>query len=119
MAGGMPGKMGAMVLSATAALRTGCGLLTAHIPKCGLDILQTAVPEAMAQVDTDADVISEIPIDWDPTTLVVGMGMGTASKTADALQTLLQKLDRPIVLDADALNIIAENKKMLDHVPDG
>ncbi|MES2394742.1 MAG: NAD(P)H-hydrate epimerase, partial [Bacteroidota bacterium] len=49
------GKMGAAVLSAKACVRTGVGLLTTHIPKIGYDILQTSLPEAMVEVDSEAN----------------------------------------------------------------
>ncbi|PQB04317.1 NAD(P)H-hydrate dehydratase [Aureitalea marina] len=119
MAGGNQGQMGAMVLSSQAALRTGCGLLTVHVPKCGLDILQTAVPEAMAQPDLEELTISDIPVNWSPTTVAVGMGMGTKAETAEAIKTLFAQTEQPMVIDADALNLISEHQNMFDSIPQG
>ena len=50
---GSYGKMGAAVLAARACLRSGVGLLTVHVPAKGVDIMQTAVPEAMVSIDSN------------------------------------------------------------------
>ena len=50
---GSYGKMGAAVLAARACLRMGVGLLTVHVPRRGVDIMQVSVPEAMVSVDED------------------------------------------------------------------
>ena len=57
---GSYGKMGAAVLSSNACLRSGAGLLTCHIPKCGYDILQTSLPEAMVMTDFNSSFVSRI-----------------------------------------------------------
>ena len=58
--GGSYGKIGAITLSTKAALRTGCGLVTAYIPKCGYTALQTANPEVMVLTDVDEQSITSI-----------------------------------------------------------
>lgn len=114
---GSLGKMGAAVLSARACLRSGVGLLTVHVPKCGLDILQISAPEAMCTIDPASDCWTEVPELDKYTTIGIGCGIGTAPNTALALKRLLQSVTRPVVLDADALNILAKNPDWWELVP--
>lgn len=111
---GSSGKMGAAVLAARATLRTGAGLLTCHIPARGYDIIQTAVPEAMAQTDKSDLCISGIlsPSLYDA--IGAGPGIGTDTQTQEAVHNLLEITACPMVIDADALNILALNKKWLE-----
>lgn len=103
---GSYGKIGAAVLASQGALRTGCGLVTTHVPSSGNVILQTAIPEAIVSIDDNERVISKIPFDENYTAIAVGPGIGTDTKTAEALLTWLPTVTKPIVIDADALNII-------------
>ncbi|MBI5857375.1 MAG: NAD(P)H-hydrate dehydratase [Sphingobacteriales bacterium] len=117
---GSYGKMGAAVLSAKACLRSGVGLLTCHIPKCGYEILQTAVPEAMILTDFNSSFITKIEEDISKhTSIGIGPGIGTASETKAMLTDFLHNYKSPVVLDADALNIIATDKKLLKLIPPG
>lgn len=104
---GSRGKTGAAVLAARAVLRAGAGLLTVHCPACGLDVLQSAVPEAMCSPDSNADCWSDFCATETYAAIGVGPGIGTGRPTAAALDQLLQKASRPLVLDADALNLLA------------
>lgn len=114
---GSKGKMGAAVLSMKACLRSGVGLLTAHVPKCGIDILQVSIPEAMVFGDTNENHISSV-IDLKHFQVIgIGPGIGTKSKTQKALQTLLKETKLPIVLDADALNCLSLNKEWYNLIP--
>jgi hydroxyethylthiazole kinase-like uncharacterized protein yjeF len=109
LAGGSFGKMGAIVLGAKAALRTGIGLLTCHIPASGNLILQTSVPEAMVVPDYAEKIITEIT-DTDRYSAVgVGPGMGTDPDSRDAVHKLLGRYHKPLVVDADAVNILSMN----------
>lgn len=112
---GSYGKMGCAVLAAKAAMRTGAGLLTVHLPKEGVGVMQTAFPEAMTSVDTDNELFSTIPDHLERyTALAVGPGIGTAEVTCEALAILLEAWQgKPLVLDADALNILAKRKELL------
>ncbi|MBC34928.1 MAG: bifunctional ADP-dependent NAD(P)H-hydrate dehydratase/NAD(P)H-hydrate epimerase [Bacteroidetes bacterium] len=110
---GSTGKFGAAVLAAKAALRTGIGLLTAHVPTKGNDILQTAVPEAMLSLDRFENYFSEIPELNTYNAIGVGPGLGMEEQSQNALKYLIQNVGQPIVFDADALNILAENKTWL------
>ena len=117
---GSYGKIGAAVLSARACLRSGAGLLSCHIPKCGYDIMQTALPEAMVMTDFNSSFNTKL--DDDPAkyeAIGIGPGIGTASETKMMLREILGSCKRPLVLDADALNIIASQKDLLKFIPAG
>lgn len=115
--GGSYGKIGAMVLSAKACLRSGVGLLTVQVPRCGYDILQTSLPEAMVladwhwMVNTTAQAISTY------SALGIGPGLGKDPLTLAMLRQLLPTIVQPLVLDADALNLISENPDLLASLP--
>ena len=108
---GSLGKMGAAILAARACLRSGVGLLTVHVPRCGVDIMQTAVPEAMLSIDEDDAIFSSLPKDLKKYDAVaVGPGLGTDPRTRQALVSILtavQELKRPVVIDADGLNMLS------------
>ena len=116
---GSHGKIGAAVLAARACLRAGTGLLTVHVPQCGYAIMQAAVPEAMTLTDKSENHFSEITDTESYTTIGIGPGLGTHEATAQALHGLLQRTRRPMVLDADALNILAQHPDWLALVPPG
>jgi NAD(P)H-hydrate epimerase len=115
---GSYGKMGAAVLSAKSCLRSGVGLLTMHIPQCGYDIMQTAVPEAMAMVDEEEKEFSGVKDLSKFNVIGVGPGIGTGKLTQQGLKLLIQS-KVPMILDADALNILSENKTWLAFLPQG
>jgi hydroxyethylthiazole kinase-like uncharacterized protein yjeF len=112
--GGSYGKIGAVSLSSKACLKTGCGLVSVFIPKCGYTILQTAIPEVMVLTDIQDVIISEITFDVEPQAIGIGPGLGQAVETQNALYHFLKTNRVPLVIDADALNIISKNKKLLD-----
>jgi NAD(P)H-hydrate epimerase len=115
---GSIGKMGAAVLAAKGALRSGVGLLTCQVPSQGTFIMQTAVPEAMCTIDKESDLISESPTDLSGfQALGIGPGLGTDPKTAAALEKMLTSFVRPLVIDADALNIIATHRHLFKLIP--
>ena len=111
--GGSYGKIGAVSLSAKACLKTGCGLVTVFIPKCGYEILQTAIPEVMVLTDKEEKLISNVIFDITPQAIGIGPGLGQAVETQNALYQFLKTNRIPLVIDADALNIISKNKKLL------
>jgi NAD(P)H-hydrate epimerase len=107
--GGSRGMMGAAILASRACLRAGAGKLISRIPACGLDLLQVAVPEAICSVDENSDFLANHPGDLAPFSAIgIGPGIGKAKYTRDLLWQMLQTRGIPLVLDADALNIIAE-----------
>jgi len=111
---GSYGKMGAAVLATRACLRSGVGLLTTHIVTKGYEVLQTAVPEAMVSIDAGADYISSLPDLSKYSAIGAGPGIGTNDFTAFVLQKLLMEAKVPMVLDADALNLLASRREWLD-----
>lgn len=113
---GSYGKIGAAVLSAKACLRSGVGLLACHIPKCGYEILQTAVPEAMCETDNNQIYWTKEPERYEQyAAFGIGPGIGKEADTVKALEKTLSGIKKPVVLDADALNIIGE-KRLLKTV---
>ncbi|MEM0991501.1 MAG: NAD(P)H-hydrate dehydratase [Bacteroidota bacterium] len=115
--GGSYGKMGAIVLAAKAALRTGAGLVSVHIPKCGYDILQISLPEAMVFTDSNDYLVSKIGETKTFKAIGIGPGLGTDPLSVQALANLLQHTELPMVIDADALNIIAKHPELFDLIP--
>ncbi len=115
---GSEGKMGAAVLAAKGYLRSGAGMVTVQAPKGGGDILQTAVPEAIVRADESNDKISVTFPDLDKyKSIGIGCGLGTAEATRNAVLKVLASANKPLVIDADALNIIAENRNYLFQIP--
>ncbi len=115
---GSYGSIGAAILSTKGAFRIGAGKVTAFIPECGYTAMQTAVPEAMVITNDADDFITDITHHFEPTAIAVGMGIGTKKATADALLALFKNTKSPIVIDADAINCISENKELLKHIPE-
>lgn len=114
---GSYGKMGAAVLASKACLRSGAGLTTVHIPKCGFEIVQTANPEAMASIDESEQFITTLPKLEKFNAIGIGPGIGIEKQTQNAVKLLIQNSSVPMVIDADAINKIAENKTWLSFVP--
>lgn len=114
---GSRGKLGSSVLSAKACLRTGAGLITVHTPQCGEVVFQTAFPEAMLNFDPNQEFFTALPDLSSYDVIGVGPGIGQRLETGAALERLLQGASKPIVMDADALNIMASNKDLLLRVP--
>lgn len=117
LVGGSKGKMGAAILSAKACLRAGVGLLTVHLPAQGLEIMQTALPEAMCSVSGENDFIADVPDLSMYSAIGVGPGLGMEKQTQNTLKLLIQNSNYPLVIDADALNILSENKTWLAFLP--
>ena len=113
---GNHGKIGAAVLASKACLRTGCGLLTTHVPSCGYDILQTVVPEAMTDTDKNFEKITSIPCKDTFSAVGIGPGIGTDEQTKHALKEFLSQNTKPLVLDADALNILSDNPDLWNSI---
>ena len=117
---GSYGKIGAAVLSGRSCLKTGAGLVTILVPGCGYTILQTTLPEAMVLTDDDERVHTTLPPDatLDKYSVVgVGPGVGQDPRTVAFLWELLRRYRKPMVVDADALNILGANPQMMDLLP--
>ena len=116
---GSLGKTGAAILAAKGCLRSGVGLLTVHLPHSGNPIMQTALPEAMVSIDESENMISNIPLLTNFKAIGIGPGIGKADDTRIALQLLLTHYRNPMVIDADALNLLSENTDMVKLLPPG
>lgn len=113
---GSYGKSGAAALSAKSALKSGAGLVSIHSAAANIPILQMLVPEAMCIADELPNFISKFDADF-ASAFAVGPGIGTHEKTAIALIEFLQQNTKPLVLDADALNILAKQKSIKNLFP--
>ncbi len=115
--GGSYGKIGAAILASSAAFRIGAGMVTTFVPKCGYNIMQTALPEAMVVTDKKEEIITDISVDFEPTAIGIGMGIGKDKETVSALMKLFKHAKAPMVIDADALNNLSENKDLMKILP--
>lgn len=117
LVGGSYGKMGSVCLSTKAAMKSGCGLVTAYIPKCGYEIVQIAIPEVMVLTDVQDHCISAIHFNIVPKAIGIGPGLGQDAATQQGLYAFLKTNQFPLVLDADALNILALHPDWLSLLP--
>lgn len=116
--GGSYGKMGAAVLSASACLRSGAGLVTTYIPRCGYAIMQTSLPEAMTITDIDDSMITNAPAELEKYSAIgLGPGMGTNKQTREAVFNLVSTFSKPLVIDADGLNSLSFDQQILKALP--
>ena len=115
---GSYGMMGAAVLSARACLRGGAGLVTAHVPRYGYDILQVSVPEALVSIDESDIIFTGFPDLSRFSAIGAGPGISCRDTTAKALKRLLEEVKVPLVLDADAINILSDNQEWLSILPE-
>ena len=114
---GQVGMAGASILAARACLRSGVGLLTLHAPVRNNDILQTSVPEAIVEHDDSDDYFTTATETEPYQAVAIGPGIGKAMETTEAFIEQLQNTSVPMVLDADALNILALNYSWMSQVP--
>ena len=115
---GSYGMMGAAVLAAKGCMQTGTGKLTCYIPSCGYDIMQLSVPEAMCKVAGEK-VIESIGNITGYDAIGIGPGIGLQNEFSLLLKEIFQAANKPLVLDADALNTLAADKKLLVQIPEG
>jgi ADP-dependent NAD(P)H-hydrate dehydratase / NAD(P)H-hydrate epimerase len=114
---GSHGKMGAAILATRACLRSGAGLVTVHVPGCGYDVMQMSIPEAMVTLDEDQYIFTRVYELQKYNTVAVGCGLSTKNKTRNALCYILKNMENPAVLDADALNILAQSPDWMEFIP--
>jgi NAD(P)H-hydrate epimerase len=118
---GSVGKTGAAALAAKAALRTGTGLVTVGVPTSVNDVLEAKLLEAMTLPlpETKARTLGRAAFDQilmfiqAKTAVAIGPGLSTHPETVELVQSLMKHLDRPSVLDADALNALASRASLL------
>jgi len=117
LAGGSYGKMGAIVLGSRAALRSGAGLITCHIPACGNLVMQSSVPETMVIHDNNERYITDTGNTDFFDAVAIGPGMGTQQESHEALRNLLLTCKKPLLIDADGLNILSANRDWFSLIP--
>ena len=110
---------GAAILAATAALRGGIGKVTVHSPSKVCDLLPAAIPEAILSRDANSESLSRIDLERHPgiNAVAIGCGLGTSKAATQGLKSVLDEVGDPMILDADALNILAQNKTWLGFLP--
>ena len=114
---GQQQTMGAALLCSSACAFTGAGLTTACIPESGLTALNTAHPEIMAIV---RDGKNDPQIKWAQfNTIAIGPGLGTHPDSLKLLKTVFEQFDKPVVIDADALNLLSEHQELIKSIPKG
>lgn len=113
------GMTGAAVLASRACHRSGTGLVTTHIPGSAYPILQSSTPETMCSVDPHEHHFSKVPLLAKYTAIGIGPGLGTHPESGSALSELLEKAKIPMVLDADALNMLAQEPDGWKKIPPG
>ncbi|MDR1500387.1 MAG: NAD(P)H-hydrate dehydratase [Tannerellaceae bacterium] len=110
---------GAAILAAGGCMRAGAGKLTVHTTASCAAALLSRVPEAMVSVDGDAPHITYAPAADGYNAVAVGPGLGLHPGTAAAVRWLLGSVNCPVVVDGDALNMVAGDKNMLSLMPKG
>lgn len=117
--GGHHGKTGAAILSAYAALRSGAGLVTACVPEGLQLVMHATVPEVMVtHPDQLLHAVIENPGLQSFSAIGIGPGMGTGPEQAELLRHVIASATAPLVIDADALNIISEHQEWLPLLPE-
>src|SRR5690554_1306653 len=117
--GGSYGKIGAVTLASRSVLAIGAGLVTAYIPKCGYHAIQASFPEAMVITDSDENILTKIEVDFTPSAIGIGVGLGTEAKTIKAFEGFLKNNKLSLVIDADAINILSKKKELIKLLPEG
>lgn len=116
---GSYGMAGAAVLAAKACLRSGVGKLTVNTPRRNISILQTSVPEAVVQSGTEEVIFAEAVETEEFSALGIGPGLGQSEQTAIALIAQLRRCQCPVVVDADAINILGNHRAWMQQLPKG
>jgi NAD(P)H-hydrate epimerase len=110
---------GAAILATEACLRSGVGKVTCHSPRKNVTIMQTAVPEAVLQIDREETTFSEAVDTEDFQAVGIGPGLGQTEQTAVAIISQIRRTQCPLVCDADAINVIANHRAWLQQLPKG
>lgn len=116
---GSYGMMGAAILATRAAVKSGAGLVTAHVPRYGYEIIQNAIPEAIVSIDESDLMFTGVNKLENYTAICLGPGINKKTNTCRAVIDLLEEVNIPLLIDADGLNIISEHKDWLDKIPEG
>lgn len=115
--GGSYGKIGAALMCAEAAVTAGSGLVSALVPHCGYQVLQTAIPEVMCVPTADEYSLTRIQPEFIPDVVALGPGMGKDEQASKAVIAFLRAYHGYLVLDADGINILSGHPEMWDVLP--
>jgi ADP-dependent NAD(P)H-hydrate dehydratase / NAD(P)H-hydrate epimerase len=117
---GSYGMIGAAVLASRGCLRSGAGKVTVHSPRCGYNILQSSVPEAMVRSDLHTDFLTDAGFleTQKYQAIGIGPGIGKAIETEHFLESVIYNTHCPMVIDADGLNILARRADLLQRLPE-
>ncbi|MBK9763127.1 MAG: NAD(P)H-hydrate dehydratase [Flavobacteriales bacterium] len=113
---GSKGMFGAAVLATKACLRSGVGLVSAHVPDKLATTMHLAAPEALCSIDHSPDHVAQLPLLEQFSAVAIGPGLGSHPESSTVVDTLLSSVEVPLVLDADALNILANNPGWFRHL---
>jgi NAD(P)H-hydrate epimerase len=114
---GKKGMAGAAILSARACMRGGVGKLTIHTPESNVRILQSVIPEAVLNIDVDSNCFSQSFDTAAYDAMAIGPGIGTSSYTVQAFIEQVSMSKCPMILDADALNILGSHRGWITQLP--
>jgi ADP-dependent NAD(P)H-hydrate dehydratase / NAD(P)H-hydrate epimerase len=114
---GSTGMMGAATLAARACLRSGVGKLTCYAPLTGYNIMQISAPEAMVQISGAKDCTETVVLNPQYTAIGLGPGIGRYEENSRWMEQLFKNYKHPLVIDADALNLLAGNNELLQLLP--
>lgn len=111
------GMLGAASLCAESCIRSGAGLVTVHTPRIGYSVIQSTIPEALVDIDDNDLYFTGVSDISKYSAVCFGPGVGQESKTINGFRNLLKKANKPLVIDADGLNILANSKDLLKILP--
>lgn len=114
---GKRGMAGAAILAARACMRSGAGKLTVRVPEHNVRIMQEAVPEAILNIDVDQNCFSQSFDTSEFDAMAIGPGIGTSSYTVQAFIEQVSMTKCPMVIDADALNILGSHRGWITQLP--
>lgn len=114
---GSRGMAGAAILSSMSCLRTGCGLVTTHVPKSLINVVHTSFPEAIVSPDNSESHFTSLPDLSKYSSIGIGPGLGTEKETMKVFHQILENSVQSVVIDADAINIMALNSEMIKYIP--
>lgn len=117
--GGSNGMWGAPIMTAKACLRAGAGLVTVHTGGAGAQAVHANLPEVMVLSDAERHFVSELPELNKFSHVIIGPGLGQSPESVQVFKSLIQISPVPLVIDADALNILADNPTWLSFLPKG
>ncbi|MDY4654358.1 MAG: NAD(P)H-hydrate dehydratase [Prevotella sp.] len=116
---GSRGMAGAAMLATKACLRSGVGKVTVHTPAANIIPLQIGVPEAILDIDPDNCFFTEAVSTDRFQAMGIGPGLGNNENSAITMIGQLRRAQCPIVIDADAINILATHKAWMQQLPAG